>query len=217
MNKLTALIPALTLALTLGAGTASAQDAGLMSIYSAKFVCGDSNLAPTGANTVLSPADYLTAINIFNPNTGPVTITKTIVFTELVSTRGNISGQEPHPPSELSAVQDNLVAFGAVEFDCAALAVQIPATDSGSDGPDWAKGFLIITSDADFSRLTAPLNVVGVYTSRGKEGDRSVTLSVVEYTGRFVRDKDNALASGQTDDGSKVRLVIEGRRRLLQE
>jgi len=206
---------AVVLMLVVGFGTGSPADAddnNKLTIYSAKFICGDSNVSADGAFVSLAPGDYRTAINIHNPNNRVVTVTKELVITEAGSaanpadgdflTISPVSGQTEQPPLG-TPVTDTLVAFGAVGWDCAQLLAQID--DVGATPFNtFAKGFLIIRGDADGTKKAAPLNVVAVYTTRGK-GESETTLPITqvvqEVKGRTIEDKTGAIANDHHEDG----------------
>jgi hypothetical protein len=205
MKRVVVVASVLFLALGLGAQPASSND---LTIYSAKFVCGDTNQAVTGADTVLTPADNRTAVNIHNPNTRALTITKQIVFTELGSTDGNItdiSGQSAQLPDSNLASTHGLGPLGAVEWDCEQLytALNNAYQAATSRSNTFAKGFLIVTGDTDDSRKAGALNIVAVYTSRGKDSPRPVTLVVQEVKGRVIEDGNNERASTHHEDGGE--------------
>jgi hypothetical protein len=194
---------AAVLMLVVGFGTGSPADAdnnNNLTIYSAKFICGDSNVSPDGAFVSLVPGDFRTAINIHNPNNRAVTVTKQVVVTEAAGTDvTTVSGQTEQGPFG-SPDTDNLVAFGAVGWDCAQLLTTI-GTGSTTLGNAFAKGFLIIKADADGSRRAAPLNVVAVYTTRGKSSPTNITQNVEEVKGRTIEDKPGATANTHHEGG----------------
>ena len=207
---------AVVLMLVVGFGTGSPADAddnNKLTIYSAKFICGDSNVSADGAFVSLAPGDYRTAINIHNPNNRVVTVTKELVITEAGSaanpadgdflTISPVSGQTEQPPLG-TPVTDTLVAFGAVGWDCAQLLATISTTGNGPPALDsgvFAKGFLIIRGDADTTKKAAPLNVVAVYTTRGKNDSQPITQVVQEVKGRTIEDKTGAIANDHHEDG----------------
>ena len=197
---------AAVLMLVVAFGTGSPADAGdnKLTIYSAKFICGDSNFSPEGFFVSAAPGDYRTAINIHNPNNRAVTVTKEVVVTEAGGTGiGTVSGQTEQPPFG-SPATDNLVAFGAVGWDCAQLLATISTTGNGPPALDsgvFAKGFLIIRGDADTTKKAAPLNVVAVYTTRGKNDSQPITQVVQEVKGRTIEDESNAIANTHHEDG----------------
>jgi hypothetical protein len=205
-KRLAMLAAVLMLVVGFGIGSPADADDNKLTIYSAKFICGDSNFSPEHTTTIvgafpsLVPGDYRTAINIHNPNNRAVTVTKEVVLTEAGGTGvPTISLQTPQAPLG-SPVTDNLGAFGAVGWDCVQL---LAAITTGSPTPfnSFAKGFLIIRGDADTTKRAAPLNVVAVYTTRGKNASQPITQVVQEVKGRTIEDESNAIADTHHEDG----------------
>jgi len=207
MKRFEMFVLAVVMLICFGFGNALAQQQGgtnRVTIYSAKFVCWNSNYAATGPGTVLSPADYLTAINIHNQTNRRVAIRKQIVFTEVGSREGPVvSGQSPQVPDERFEARDLLRPLGAVEWDC----TQLARGERFNPYNAFAKGFLIITADTVGSTVAPTLGVVGVYTSQGKNlfgytvcptgptdcdqdqewSSGDVTLHLEQYQGRATR------------------------------
>lgn len=210
-KKLATLAIGLLLVVGFAAGSPADADDNL-TIYSAKFICGDSNLSPEhtsggafpDAFPSLVPGDYRTAINIHNPNNRTVTVTKQVVLTEagdggtsnITNPTNDVEGQTPQSPLG-SPVTDSLSPFGAVGWDCS----QLNAVIGGTPFNTFAKGFLIIRGDANSTSRAAPLNVVAVYTTRGKNESQPITQVVQEVKGRVIEDESNAIASDHHEDG----------------
>jgi hypothetical protein len=93
--------------------------------------------------------------------------------------------------------------LAAVESDCFALLRIITSVGGGGATLDnsFTKGFLIITADAEGTKKAAPLNVVAVYTTRGKDSPRPITQVVQEVKGRTIEDETNAIADTHHEDG----------------
>jgi hypothetical protein len=196
---------AAVLMLVVGFGTSSLADAddNKLTIYSAKFICGDSNLSPQGAFVPVVPGDFRTAINIHNPNNRAVAIRKQVVLTESGGTGVPVvTGQSPQSPLGTEG-QHVLDPLAAVESDCFALLRIITSVGGGGATLDnsFTKGFLIITADAEGTKKAAPLNVVAVYTTRGKDSPRPITQVVQEVKGRTIEDETNAIADTHHEDG----------------
>lgn len=199
-KKLATLAVVLTLVVGFGTGSPADADDNNLTIYSAKFICGDSNVSPQGAFTSLAPGDYRTAINIHNPNNRTVAITKQVVLTEAGGTGVDaVTGQDPQSPFGI-AVGEDLDPFAAVEWDCVQLVATI-TTNGATIFNSFAKGFLIIRADAVSTKKAAPLNVVAVYTTRGKNASEPITQVVQEVKGRKIEDDDGAIASDPHEDG----------------
>jgi hypothetical protein len=200
---------AAVLMLVVGFGTSSLADAddNKLTIYSAKFICGDSNVSPQGAFTSLAPGDYRTAINIHNPNNRIVAITKEVVLTESGGTGVPlVSGQVAQSPLGLEGAH-TLDPFAAVEADCVSL-LRIYHTDvTATLFNSFAKGFLIIKADADGTDKAAGLNVVAVYTTRGKgvtDTTLPITQVVQEVKGRVIEDETGEIANTHHEVGNSL-------------
>jgi hypothetical protein len=204
-KKFATLLVALALVVGFGiGGPAYAGDDNKLTIYSAKFLCGDSNFSPSGSFTSVGPGDYRTAINIHNPNNRAVAIRKQVVLTESGGTGvPSVSGQVPQSPLGVEG-QHVLDPFAAVEADCIGI---LRITTAGIGGAtltnSFAKGFLIITADAEDTKKAAPLNVVAVYTTRGKNDTQPITQNVEEVKGRTIEDDDDAIASTHHEEGKR--------------
>ena len=200
-KKFATLAAVLLLVVGFGIGSPADADDNNLTIYSAKFICGDSNVSPQGAFTSLAPGDYRTAINIHNTNNRIVAITKEVVLTESGGTGvPSVSGQVAQSPLGLEGAH-TLDPFAAVEADCVSL-LRIYHTDvTATLFNSFAKGFLIIKADADGTKRAAPLNVVAVYTTRGKNASEPITQVVQEVKGRKIEDEDGAIASDHHEDG----------------
>jgi len=201
-KKFATLAVVLMLVVGFGIGSPADADDNKLTIYSAKFICGDSNVSPQGAFTSLAPGDYRTAINIHNTNNRIVAITKEVVLTESGGTGvPSVSGQVAQSPLGLEGAH-TLDPFAAVEADCVSL-LRIYHIDGGGATlfNSFAKGFLIIKADADGTKRAAPLNVVAVYTTRGKNASEPITQVVQEVKGRKIEDEDGAIASDHHEDG----------------
>ena len=134
----------------------SDDDNGGTKVYSAKFLCGTIP-GPGQFGSPLVPGTYLTAINILNPNPGPVDLFKKAVETLPQSVLPQVG-----PVSGVDEVRD-LPSDAGFEVDCddilslfaGANTVLLPADPL-------VKGFVVIESQAD-------LDVVAVYTAKNVE------------------------------------------------
>jgi len=124
-------------------------------VFAAKFLCG--TIAPGGTPQVpppgfpLVPGTYLTAINIYNPNTFQVRFAKKAIITNPQGQRrGQVSTQ----------VIETLGSMQGLEVDCCNI-VQLftPGTVCTPDDIVFFKGFVDIAINP-----FVPLEVVGVYT-----------------------------------------------------
>lgn len=126
-------------------------------VYSAKFVCGKSNM--TGLAAPVVPGTYATAINVHNPWYFTVNLTKKVA-------QAPREFDKPIPPSK--QIRYNLGPDYAFEIDCEDIYKigNIPPTTK-----PFAKGFVVITSPR-------PLDVVGVYTGADLQTNSVQTLEV---------------------------------------
>lgn len=202
-KRLATLAAVLMLVVGFGTGSPADADDNKLTIYSAKFVCGDSNATDADDFVAVVPGDFRTAINIHNPNNRAVTVTKQVVLTEAGGCHvAEVTGQTPQSPFG-SPTTETLDPFAAVEWDCAQLLDTIDVDEDECTATlfnTFAKGFLIIKGDADGTKKAAPLNVVAVYTTRGKDGN-SITQNVEEVKGRVIEDESNAIADDHHEDG----------------
>ena len=200
-RKFATLAAALLLVVGFGIGSPAGAVDNKLTIYSAKFICGDSNLSPQGFFVPVAPGDYRTAINIHNPNNRAVAIRKQVVLTESGGTGvPSVSGQVAQSPITEPEGQHVLDPLAAVEADCVSL-LRIYHTGAATLFNSFAKGFLIITADAEGTKKPAPLNVVAVYTTRGKNESGPITQNVEEVKGRTIEDESNAIANTHHEDG----------------
>jgi len=125
-------------------------------VFSAKFLCGEIPHDPANpqnpiAGELLVPGTYLTAINIYNPNTFQVRFAKKAIITNPQGQRrGQVSTQ----------VIETLGSMQGLEVDCCNI-VQLftPGTVCTPDDIVFFKGFVDIAINP-----FVPLDVVGVYT-----------------------------------------------------
>jgi len=135
-------------------------------VYAVKFLCGSLRppLTPTdGMEWPVKPGNYLTAINVHNPNTFPVGFRKKAV---LLYRFGTVMDPEtPMPPGEYKFAQ--LKSDWGLEIDCLDIrkvllaGQQVPA-------PTFIKGWVILEVFPMPGTLTIPpIDVTAVYTSHG--------------------------------------------------
>ena len=185
------------LALIFGAIPASAQVAGQVSEYSAKFMCGTPSTAAGGpiATEAVAPGTYFTSINIHNPASSLFTSATSVSFMK----KAVISmpeGTTQIPPSQL--VQDSLQNDFSEYVDCAIIRTLLGS--AAPPAPAFIEGWVIIlvppTVLASGKSVTNVLDVWGVYSNaKGAE-------HLVPATERFftpggvvaIKPKDNATA-----------------------
>lgn len=148
-----------------------------LTVYMAKFVCGDGGLSQIGNGGVFN-AYYRTAINIGNPNDKTIEILKAIVPTEALNTEFDTNGQEVNGPIE-PVLSDELPPFHAVEWDCG----QIPFFTSPTVGK-LVKGFLVIKVDGKYTRRALNAVVTSVYTVREKTNNTVTSIDVEQIPGQ---------------------------------
>ncbi len=130
--------------------------------YAVKFLCGEFDRQLVGEHSRLEgpvkPGNYLTAINIHNPNGRTVPI---LLFAGAEPTRQERFEQPVKPAPSLKA---ELPADWGMEIDCPDIRMQL-LRGAAPPAPTFIKGWGIISSPA-------PLDVVAVYTSHafGRDG-----------------------------------------------
>ncbi|MFQ6063465.1 MAG: hypothetical protein ACE5J9_09880 [Methanosarcinales archaeon] len=126
-------------------------------VYSAKFVCGKTDM--TGLAAPVVPGTYATAINVHNPWYFTVNFTKKVA-------QAPREFDKPIPPSR--PIDASLKSDYAFEIDCEDIYKigNIPPTTK-----PFAKGFVVITSPR-------PLDVVAVYTGADLQTNSLQTLEV---------------------------------------
>ena len=154
------------LALIFGAMSASAQTAGQVSEYSAKFMCGTPSTAAGGpiATEAVAPGTYFTSINIHNPASSLFTSETSVSFIK----KAVISmpeGTTQVPPSQL--VQDSLQNDFSEYVDCAIIRTLLGA--AAPPAPAFIEGWVIIlvppTTVVGGKSITNVLDVWGVYSN----------------------------------------------------
>jgi hypothetical protein len=135
--------------------------------YAVKFLCGEFDRKLVGEHSRLEgpvkPGNYLTAINIHNPNGRTVPLEKRGILL--------FAGAEPTPQERFEqplkpapSIKAELPADWGMEIDCPDIRMQL-LRGAAPPAPTFIKGWVIISSPA-------PLNVVAVYTSHafGRDG-----------------------------------------------
>jgi hypothetical protein len=132
-----------------------------MDVYAVKFVCG--SFLPNGideADWPVKPGNYLTAINVHNPNRTPIFYRKKAVL--LYRADKPPAPEEPQPPGELYPVE--LGPDWGVEVDCNEIRRKL--IRGGVPSPIFIKGFVVFEVPGN---PPLPLDVTAVYTSHGWE------------------------------------------------
>jgi hypothetical protein len=133
-------------------------------VYAVKFLCG--NLKAFGDERVeapVQPGNYLTAINVHNPNPGSISFKKKAVL--LFNAEKPGEPEQPMSPGRLFEV--SLKDDWGMEIDCSDIRNRllkgiVPAA------PVFIKGFVVIEVSGAGPRLEPrPLDVTAVYTSHG--------------------------------------------------
>lgn len=140
------------------AGIPAPMISGVKYIYAAKYVCGDG----TQSEAVV-PGKYMTAINIHNPQTANVSLSKKVAQAPREDDR-------PIPPSK--KITYLIQPDYAFDIDCADI------TKIGGISTAFSTGFVVIESPKQ-------LDVVGVYTSIGPNS-ADVTLDVETVSPKAV-------------------------------
>jgi hypothetical protein len=134
-------------------------------VYAVKFLCGDLPAAttpsPDGEGPV-KPGDYLTAINVHNPNPTNVAFQKKAVL--LYRFGQHFEPEQPMPPGKL--VDAALKEDWGLEIDCADIRSKL--LGGAVPAPTFIKGWVIIeVTGAQYNVEPRPLDVTAVYTSHG--------------------------------------------------
>ena len=151
-------------------GFASYAQAQQTDVYSTKFLCGEFHGVPGALEGPVKPGNYLTAINVHNPNGGNVFLRKKAVLLFRAD-------QQPPPPPETSMPPGPLITLGlhpdfGFEIDCNDIRQVLLG---GSVPPNvFIKGFVVIEVSAQgpqHGTPPPPIDVVPVYTSHGFDAD----------------------------------------------
>jgi hypothetical protein len=136
-------------------------------VYAVKFLCG--SLLPNattppqdGVEWPVKPGNYLTAINVHNPNPASVAFKKKAVL--LYRFGQHFEPEQPMPPGKLvdAALKDDW----GLEIDCADIRSKL--LGGAVPPPTFIKGWVIIeVTGAQYNLEPRPLDVTAVYTSHG--------------------------------------------------
>ena len=151
-------------------------------VYAVKFVCGTYTGAPAGTHPTegpVKPGNYLTAINVHNPNGFSITFWKKAVL--LYRADKFIEPELPMPPYPLRQVM--LKPDWGLEIDCADIRSVLlkeagPGLPSAPPAPTFIKGWVVIEVKGQQAHQVEPLplDVTAVYTSHGYAKTSSGTV-----------------------------------------
>jgi hypothetical protein len=131
-----------------------------MDVYAVKFLCGSFLPdATTEAEWPVKPGNYLTAINVHNPNRVPIFFRKKAVL--LYRADKPPKPEQPMPPGELFPVE--LGPDWGVEVDCGEIRSKLLGGVVPS--PIFIKGWVVFEVTGNPEPLQ--LDVTAVYTSHG--------------------------------------------------
>jgi hypothetical protein len=138
----------------------AAAAGGSVSVYSAKFACGQEPPPSSGSGGAaqneapVKPGNYATTINVHNPNLSTVNFVKKAVVT-YSSDMGNSSNEAPQAPGALVAAQ--LKADYALAIDCGDISSKLLQGHFSSS--NFIEGFVVI-----YISPSQQLDVQGLYT-----------------------------------------------------
>jgi hypothetical protein len=135
-------------------------------VYAVKFLCGSFlpkvTSPPDGAEYPVKPGNYLTAINVHNPNPTFVGFMKKAVL--LYRADGHFEFEQPMPPGKLNDA--SLKEDWGMEIDCPDIRARL--LGGAVPAPTFIKGWVIIeVAGAAYNIDPRPLDVTAVYTAHG--------------------------------------------------
>jgi len=160
----------------LGTDQAQAQNT-IRTVYSAKFLCGEfgTNAAgTTGGEGVVKPGNYLTAINLVNPNNTTISfVKKAVLLYDSFDPNFNQPGVHEVPRRPGNKFQLTLLPNWGAEIDCSDIREVLlcalppcPPPPFGAVLP-FIKGFVELETVQASNQTFKPLEVVAAYTSHG--------------------------------------------------
>jgi hypothetical protein len=148
---------------------------GKINVYSVKFLCGQYSGSPAGTQVEgpVKPGNYMTAINLHNPNFSPVGFRKKAVLMFADNPAFQQGFEIPRKPGQLFSAA--LEPDWGLEIDCddirdVLLGGILPAPSTG-----FIKGWVIIESPEK-----QPLDIVTVYTAHGFRQNLSTGVTETE-------------------------------------
>lgn len=153
-------------------------------VYAVKFVCG--SFLPKlsdDSEFPVKPGNYLTAINVHNPNPTSIFFEKTAVM--LYRADDPPKPEQPMPPGK--PIRASLKSDWGLEIDCTDIRKQL-LEGMAPGAPVFIKGWVVIEVTGTSKMEPRPLDVTAVYTSHGwlQSGKTPV------YTG-FAEDVEQIL------------------------
>ena len=136
-------------------------------VYAVKFLCGSllpnaTTPPPDGVEGPVKPGNYLTAVNVHNPNPTNVAFQKKAVL--LYRSGQHSETEQPMPPGKL--VDAALKEDWGLEIDCSDIRSKL--LGGAAPAPAFIKGWVIIeVTGAQYNVEPRPLDVTAVYTSHG--------------------------------------------------
>jgi hypothetical protein len=133
-----------------------------INVYSVKFLCGLNPPTPQGQIETgpVKPGNYLTAINIHNPNFSPVPFVKKAVLMYANDATFQQGFEIPRPPGQL--VQAALEADFGMEIDCADIRQVLLKGMTPPTSNSFIKGWVVIETPGKVT-----LDIVAAYTAHG--------------------------------------------------
>jgi len=163
--------------LCLGTDQALAQNT-VRTVYSAKFLCGafgNNAAGTTGGEGVVKPGNYLTAINLVNPNNTTISfVKKAVLLYDSFDPNFNQPGVHEVPRRPGNKFQLTLLPNWGAEIDCADIREVLLCPVAGGCPPPlpgtplpFIKGFVVLETVQPSNQVFKPLDVVAAYTSHG--------------------------------------------------
>jgi len=138
-----------------------------MDVYAVKFLCGSflpkpPKPATDGVEGPVKPGNYLTAINVHNPNRIGISFRKKAVLLYRADKPGQ--PETPMPPGHLLGAE--LPPDYGLEIDCTDIRTRLLGNSTAA--PTFIKGWVVIEMGSDATGAAPPpLDVTAVYTSHG--------------------------------------------------
>jgi hypothetical protein len=147
--------------------------AGPTDVYSVKFLCGTfrGGAAPGQLEGPVKPGNYLTAINLHNPNGTTVFFKKKAVLL-FRDDQPQAHFEEPKPPSKF--IQKELASNWGMEIDCADIRLELLADPAVPPPTGFIKGWVVIEVPGPKPK---PLDVTAAYTAHGLKIDSAGLVS----------------------------------------
>jgi hypothetical protein len=135
---------------------------GPVNVYSVKFLCGVNPPTATGQIEVgpAKPGNYLTAINIHNPNFSTVPFLKKAVLMYATDATFQQGFEIPRPPGQL--IQAQLPPDFGMEIDCGDIRQVLLKGITPPTSNAFIKGWVVIETPGKLN-----LDIVTVYTAHG--------------------------------------------------